>query len=682
MLVVAMGITCFSQDTLHIRVIGHVKSDAIQLRWGVNSPVAWTQTNKYGFRVERFTVVRDNEMLATPEKVVLAENIRPQPLEKWETLATENGYAAIIAQAIYGERFELSGDDAKGVSRFIALAQEQEQRYLVSLYAADLCYPAALLAGWGFEDKTVRRGERYLYRVIAAVPQNILRIDHGSAYVSLEEFQPLPQPQELTAVFGDKTAMLTWNYGILKNTYNAYYVEKSSDGKTFARLSDIPLMNMNGHDGKVADRMYYIDSLNTNSVKAYYRIIGVTAFSEQGPPSEVVSGEGMARLMYVPHINRAVPNEQGVGEIQWEFDERGNASLRFFELRRGDNDTGPFVPVISGIPPDKRNVTYDKLEASNYFVVAAVPLEGDPVLSFPVLVQPVDSIPPAVPFGLEGVIDTLGIVRLTWKANTDRDLLGYRVFRGQTKQEELIPLNDVAIRENSLTDTIEVRNLNFQVYYAVTALDMRYNQSQKSVVLELLKPDIVPPSSPVITNYKVTDQGISLEWVTGQEENIASLHLFREDKGANEKTLIQTFTDVSVTRYTDNTTEPGKMYGYFLTAVTSRGKSSDPSPVVTLRSTYKPAANGKFTQFAAKVNRKKKRIELEWTHNLFEVDQFELYKGEAGRPVTLWKVIPAYEKKLDDIDVRRNSEYKYIIRAVMKNGKSGATASVNVRSKM
>jgi uncharacterized protein len=668
----------FSQDSLRVGVIANVKQGAIQLRWGVNTPIAWKQTNQYGFRLERYTVVRNDEVLATPEKIVLGEVIKPQPLDNWKDLATKNNYAAIIAQAIYGKNFQLSGDDAKGVSKFIALAQELEQRYMVSMYAADLCYPAALLAGWGYEDKNVKQGERYLYRVTALTPEKVMRIAEGSAYKSLKEAQPLPQPQELTALFGDKSVMLTWNYGILKNTYISYYVEKSLDGKLFKRLTDLPLANMNGHEGKPSNRMFYIDSLRNNGAVTYYRVVGVTSFSEEGPASDTVKGQGVNKLIYVPHITRAIPNLVGGVEVEWEFDERGNDFLKSFELQRCNNDKGPFVPVVSSILPSKRKITFDSLRVTNYFIISAIPKQGEPAISFPVLVQPADSIPPAIPTGLIGTVDTLGVVRLTWKKNTDKDLLGYQIYRAQTKGEELIPLTNVAIRENKFVDSIDVRNLNSKVYYAITAVDKRYNQSDKSTIAELQKPDLVPPSPPVISKYSVSSRGILLEWETGQEEAIVKLCLYRQVKGSNENKLIQTFTDVNTRHYTDSLTEAGQSYAYKLIAVTASGLSSLPSPTVTVRSDARINLNGKITDFVAKVNKKSKRIEISWKHNAAHVKEFQLYKAEAGKPITLWRTIKGFEQQINDEDVKPSTQYDYIIQAIVEGGKSGSTAKVSV----
>lgn len=676
--------TCFSaraQDSLGVSVRVHVKKGGIQLRWAVNAPLAWKQSNRFGFRVERYTVVRNKEILAQAEKTVLTpQPLKPQPLDNWKTLATRNNYAAVIAQALYGQNFQLSGDDAKGISKMVALAQELEQRYLVSMYAADLCYPAAVLAGWGFEDTTAKPNERYLYRVVPVPGEKTARIALGSVYVSLDDYQPLPQPQELTALFGNKSVMLAWNYQILGKVYNAYFIEKSGDGKTFTRLSETPFTNMNGKDGKPNDRLYHMDTLVSNGVPAHYRIVGITAFGEEGPPSMVVSGKGKNTLAYVPHIQRVKPTNTGGVDIAWEFDERGNEQIKGFELQYADNDKGPFRPVLKGIAPTARTIGYDQLQVSNYFVIAAIPHEGEPVVSFPVLVQPADTLPPAIPTGLQGTVDSLGIVRLSWTPNTEKDLLGYRVYRGQTQGEERIPLTDVAVRGHQFVDTLDVHNLNRKVYYAIAAVDRRYNQSEQSAVAELQKPDLVPPSPPVITAYQLTDQGIRLEWVTSQEESIASLQLYRQEKGSPQKDLIRTLTDKNTQSYTDETTEADHFYRYSLKAVTVGGLASQPSPTVTVQAQGRATEVGKITAFAGKINRKDRSILLSWKHTVREAQSFELYKGEAGKGVSLWKITKAFEQQVQDADVTPGVQYEYVIRAVLTSGKTGPVAKVSVKN--
>ncbi len=190
-----------------------------------------------------------------------------------------------------------------------------------------------------------------------------------------------------------------------------------------------------------------------------------------------MSGKGRTVLPYTPHITRSAVNGVGMVEIEWEFEEEGNRLIRSFELQWADNVRGPFETVVPAIAPAQRFVLYNNPAASNYFVIAAIPHEGEPRVSAPVLLQPVDTIPPAVPVGLQGKVDSSGVAHLSWTANTEADLLGYRIYRAQDAGEELIPLNDTAWLHPYFTDTLSLRSLNNSVYYVITALDRRYNQS-------------------------------------------------------------------------------------------------------------------------------------------------------------------------------------------------------------
>ena len=350
-----------------------------------------------------------------------------------------------------------------------------------------------------------------------------------------------------------------------------------------------------------------------------------------------------------------------------------------FQLQRSDNDKGPFTPVVNKIAPQLRDISFSDLQSSNYFVIAAIPFDGEPVLSFPILIQPSDTVPPSIPVGLRGTVDSVGIVKLMWTANTEKDILGYRIYRAQTKGEELIPLNDVAIRSNEFTDTLDVKNLNSKAYYAVTALDMRYNQSDKSAVAELLKPELVPPSPPVIINYKVTGQGILLEWVTGKEENLGAVKLYRQERGEQESKLIQTVNDSTVHQYVDGSVENNRYYTYTLQSVSQRGLGSLLSPAISVQAGGKDVA-GKFIDFTAKRNKRNKNVLLSWKHDLKEIKEITIYKGENGKSVTMWKLLKGFELQVEDDDVKPDGQYEYVIRAVLANGKTGAVANVKIQN--
>src|SRR6187402_3908571 len=64
-----------------IQVIVRVQKDKILLRWAPTDAFAWKKLNKYGYQLERFTITRDNKTLPNPEKIVLAKELKPEPLE-------------------------------------------------------------------------------------------------------------------------------------------------------------------------------------------------------------------------------------------------------------------------------------------------------------------------------------------------------------------------------------------------------------------------------------------------------------------------------------------------------------------------------------------------------------------------------------------------------------------------
>ena len=50
------------------------KDNLINIRWGTSDAQAWKLSNKYGFNVERFTILRDKKMLAQPERKLIARH--------------------------------------------------------------------------------------------------------------------------------------------------------------------------------------------------------------------------------------------------------------------------------------------------------------------------------------------------------------------------------------------------------------------------------------------------------------------------------------------------------------------------------------------------------------------------------------------------------------------------------
>lgn len=662
-----------------IMVMARPQKQSILLRWAVTTPLAWQQSNQYGFVVERYTITRDKKILSDPDKKLLSLSpIKPASLEAWENIVQKNNYAAVIAQAIYGDDFELSGGDDKGIAKIVNKSNELEQRFAMSLYAADNNFEAAKLAGWGIEDIDVKPNEKYLYRIISAVPGNKLQIDSASVFVGIADYTPLPAPAEISGTFNNKNVMLSWDCKMLRSYYNSYFIEKSADaGKTFTPLSDIPVTNLNEKDGKSSAMMYYVDSLQDNTLTYQYRIKGITPFGEIGPPSTVVSGNGKETLAFIPNIRSSTINDKGILELQWELDEKGKDNVQSFTLNQSPTENGIYKPAVKNIAAQQRSISFNKLYPANYFTITAIAKNGEKQTSFPVLVQQIDSFPPAIPVGLEAKIDSNGIVKLKWKQNTEKDLLGYKVFRANNPDEEMAVLTDSFINRNGFKDTVSIRTLNNKLYYAVAALDKRYNQSVTSAIIELKKPDVIPPSSPIFTNYKLEDGKVNLTWVASSDEDVATHLLYRKEEKGNWK-LVQQFKD-AVQQYTDKEVQAGSDYLYKIISKDFSGLESPPAEILQI-SIPGDLSNTNIKSIDAYIDRNKRYIEISWKDNLKEVEEYQLYKAVKGQPVTLWQIVkPQDGKGFIDQSITINTEYEYGIKAVLKNGALGKYKSVTVK---
>lgn len=641
-----------------IKMRSEISGDNVLLRWVSTNATTWRLLNKYGVRLERYTIVRDGEVLDEQEKKVLAECLKPEESDTFKDVAQKYSYGAIIAQAIFGETFEVSGSGQYDVATVIALGQELQQRYVLSLYAADLCFPAAVVAGWGWTDSDVRENERYLYRVVPLVPEKELKITEGGLFVDMKDKVRLPKAMDLRGHFADSNVLLTWNFRTLESLYNAYIPERSTDGIHFTPISELPITQMQSAANKTNDQIMYVDSIH-NGVTYYYRVAGITPFGSIGAYSDTISGMGREELKNPPFITKAIPDDDGGALIEWEFDAESERLIDSFVLELSEDDKDNYKELITGIGKTDRQIRVPDILSTNYFVVAAHTPDGKKLRSFSALVQKVDTIPPAVPVGLTAIADSTGCVRLSWQPNSDADIYGYRIFRGQTEGEELIPLNDVAVRETAFVDTVNVRSLNSHVYYAITALDERYNQSDLCPIIEVRKPEFIPPTPPFIREIKVMNGKNEICWVSGQESTLAGFDVYRR---AAQDTLFEKIAGIEgaeINSYEDMQVVNNQEYTYQVKSRTVGGLVSDASPEYRVKAINKTDGKDVKTQFTLTPQRSK--VEISWATSATDIINIQLYKKSEGGTLGLIKEGMEPTGKWIDKAIAPSFKYQYML---------------------
>jgi hypothetical protein len=375
-----------------VAVIARAQPDRILLRWAPTTPAGWQYANQYGYMVERYTVLKDS-LLATPQKVVLTAGLKPLPLPQWEPFVKRNQYAAVAAQALYGETFQLSEQKGKPLTQIIHKSKELESRFSFALFAADQSLEVARLSGLFYEDKTARLDEKYLYRVYAQVPPFKMQLDTGFVYVGLADHQPLPKPLDLEARFADQVVELRWNRQHFERVYNSFLVERSDDeGSSFHSISELPILNTVPEHQPDPYYMFKLDSLPKNNRRYSYRVRGISPFGELSPPSDTVSGMGRDALAANPVIVQKTVLANGQVQLAWEFPDTARAGLLGFTIQRSTNPKGTFE-AVDKVPSSARSYLDRQPNHTNYYRVTARDAHGRTTSSLPVLVQLMDSLP-------------------------------------------------------------------------------------------------------------------------------------------------------------------------------------------------------------------------------------------------------------------------------------------------
>ena len=654
-------------------------ANKILLRWGVNDKQAWKYGIENGYIIERSTIYRNGKPLVKPENIILSDGeIRPKPLSEWESIIEEgNTMAAVTAQAIYGEDFRVSNSEESPVLKIINESSELQQRFGFSMFAVDQDFLVAQYAGLGFEDANVNENERYLYSIkLAEAPE--FDIPEKSVLVNPANKTALPIPYDFIGYYYNDAFVLIWEYDSLKDYYNSYDLEKSTDGVTFSKVNTVPITKLADTD---VTGISFTDSISSYETKYWYRIKGRTIFNELSPASDSISLIAFKELLESPiwKPSKIISEKEVI--LNWNFSSDEAWKVTEYSILRADKAIGPYDVVVEKLDPKTKSITYTELEDINYFKVRSKGIAEDFQESSPLMIQPIDSIPPAQPQELVGVIDTLGIVKLNWQKNTELDLKGYVVYKTNRLNKEFTRIIKQEYTSTSFIDTINLKNFNSKIFYKISALDNRYNESIHSEILALEKPQSSPPVSPLFNTYEVKDETVLLIWSNGPTDNIVKTTLYRKlfsDDADNLWENILENTNLDLSSYEDDTIEPNNKYGYVLTATNKSGIESPPSPPIyvnTLGKMLNPGVKG----FYATVNREDGFIQLSWKNNNDNVIEIQLYRKTADTDFHLYQTFVPNENRFIDSNLSPNNEYSYALKLIYNDGNLGEWKEIEVK---
>ena len=646
----------YSQNVpVAIQALAKSKKEGVWLRWAPSNATMWTLGNKHGYTIERFTLKPDGELENPSGEKLTSVPLKPISQAGFEKLSNEVPEASVVEELIYGEDAIKTYSENSPASVLVR-NREMENQFGISLLMCDLSRRVAEAAGLFLHDATAIKGKKYIYRISLAFQPKGSVFEPGVIIVDVTDEKPLLEIKDVNAEFGDGKASISWSTLLHRGIYSAYYIEKSVDGKTFTKLSDLPYVHMS--ESLDAENAFYVDSLDANNKTFYYRIIGITPFAESGPASNVVSGSGKDNLSGFLVLREAKADPEKKVSLKWEFPAEAEKQIFGFIVSRSNLPSGPFKDVNN--TPLTKNVR-EFIDATTfyntYYIVKAVDNTGKELSrSFPFLVQVEDTTPPAVPVGLKGSIDKQGQVIITWNANTDADLLGYRVFRSNRPDEEFVEVTKSILTTPSFLDSIQIEVLNKKIYYNIVAVDKNYNPSEYSQYLTLNKPDIVAPAAPVFIQAEVKGGKINLAWTNSPSDDVARLELTRiEKEERTTRPIVSWKLQLLADKYIEPSLPVGKTYQYKLTVFDSAGNYSEAfSPDVFYETGIRDAVTG----LKASADQEGKKVAVSWKNPLPAVKCF-IYRKKNDDPFTLYQTLDGNIENFTDKWVVPNFTYSY-----------------------
>src|SRR3989338_2958113 len=214
-----------------------------------------------------------------------------------------------------------------------------------------------------------------------------------------------------------------------------------------------------------------------------------------------------------------------------------------------------------------------------FFKVAATDEDGNEAFAAELIVDVIDNEPPMPPENVLVSSDTARLI-ISWDANKESDILGYKIYRSiENDKKNLTLLSSDILYATAFTDSLPANALN-KFSYAVLAVDTSMNESKLSEMASNTMTDALPPTEPFLKKVSLAEDKIVIEWVRNTELDLVGYDLYRQTDSDSLKIFKKINTTIipkDIAQFFDRSIEFGKQYSYYLVAVDQRSNQSNPS---------------------------------------------------------------------------------------------------------
>lgn len=597
-------------DTIFLAGQSRCYGDSVVLRWNAADASSFTGLLRGSVMIEKMSKGGDSWLKMGSQGAV--------PVEKWS--GAEKNQQLLLAAASVQQILKLTSTPTNDLEEAMQREEDLKFLWMNASLAADLNPRVANLCNLRFTDKNPGKEFPMTYRVYSNSPGFISDTIYFTLSGVLHTKDSLNKPM---AIEKERLVEIRWS---ADKKYSGYYIEKSPKGKnSFLQLNRAPLI-IPGNQGE-NPLLFFNDSV-PNYQPVEYRIYGMDMFGDRTHFSPLLTAQGRDKTPPPPLTGFKVKeNPDKTISLTWDKPEPLNGEKGIAIGYKHINE-GFYAPAEKKLLPlTQTSYTFKTLpDQSDYFFALQIfDTAGNSSIS-EAFYQMIDNVPPAKPTGLKAVVDKKGIVKITWNWNKEPDLDGYLIYFSNSPKTEFSGIINRPYYDTVFYDTLSLKMLNREVFYQIRAADKRFNLSERSEIVKVLRPDTLPPVSPVIKNYFVTDSTIQLSWIPSSSIDVVAHRLHRKHVKSGKISI--TPLKVTDTVFIDRNLISEDKYEYYLTAEDDSKNVSPPSNTVSLntyKNYYKPAVSILHVQYDSL----KRQVIFEWNYNMKNVKKVVIFKGPA-----------------------------------------------------
>ena len=679
-LISCFAVNTYAQDkefqTKIITFARYINSKGVELRIIPEKKYILTEGIKNGFVVERADANSNNYQQIGYAKAFTEEEWQALIASKKDEEAKKQIQMVHFFYENLLDRSQDKIDFSKGIEDLVSKKSNEDFTFMIFLLSALENNDVAKALGLSFVDKTAVKGKTYKYR--AKLKNKTKKYTVLSPSIILTAVEKHNEYKNYFFVTkGDTSIGFYWEE---IPELHGFDIERANAGSSkFVKLNKAPIYTLSG-DIKGKTPYGYLDKNLINYKKYTYRFYAHSVFGERIKLFEMTTFPVDLTPPPMPKMYKPTHKSPNEVLISWEL-KNTPKDFKGFAVARSAKNRGKFTILHQKLLPKGTHTFIDKTfsrDKINYYIVQAIDTANNVSSTTPFSVVLTDSIPPKKPIIKSVKIEKNGIATLSIQLNKEKDLMGYRIFRANSKKHEFSAIQESFVDLDStdtkvktvFKDTISLNSLTKNIFYRVKALDFNYNQSDFSEIFAVKRPDTIPPSIPVFKKIKAYEDKIELQLALSKSRDVKSHYLYRKTNINSEWKQLSTLqNDADI--YIDKDVQKGVTYYYTLRAKDTSGLYSKYANTV-YATVIDKGILPKISNFSVVV--KKDMANLNWNYSSGTSDvYFVIYKKLPNGKLKQYKQIN--NKHFEDRLIKKGT-YEYAVKAFSKKGNRSVLSKI------